>query len=72
MRAAGSERFGFVDEHDGYPIFHGIHEPARVTHQHFRGGTILELPLALGADQNLEKLRGETHANSLGPRCLSR
>jgi hypothetical protein len=71
MEAAESERFGFVDEHDGYPVFYGIHEPARVAYQHFRSGAILELSLALRADQNLEKLRGETHANSLGPRCLS-
>jgi hypothetical protein len=51
---AGSERPGFVDQHDGDPVFHWIDETAGVANQSFGRDTILQIALALGTDQDLE------------------
>src|SRR5919197_1685105 len=64
-----SERLPLIDEHDGDVVFDGVHQAAGVTGQRFGVGTILERPLALGADEDLEEIRSQAH--EAYPRRLS-
>jgi hypothetical protein len=49
-----SERFGFIDQHDGNSVFHRVDQPAAVADQRLGGRAVLEIPFTLGAYQNLE------------------
>jgi hypothetical protein len=61
---ARSERFGFVDQHDRYAVFHWVDQTARMANQDFGGTTVLEFSLALGTNQDLKQLRSEGHVDS--------
>src|SRR3954464_15254451 len=61
-----SERLGFVDQHDGDAVLDGVHKAAGLADQRLRSGPVLQLTLAFRADQNLEELGGQSHADSFG------
>src|SRR5262245_42964553 len=56
-----SEGLRLIDEHNGNVVFHGVHQAARVARQRLRIGPVLQRPLALGADENLEQVGREAH-----------
>src|SRR5712691_2413883 len=63
-----SERLRLIDQHDGDVILHGVDQAARVAHQLLRrlggGGTVLQRPFALGADEEVEQVGGEAPARA--------
>ena len=53
------ERRRLIDEHDRNVVAHRVAQPARVAHEARFRFAILELALALRADENCEQLRGQ-------------
>jgi len=49
---------GFVDQHDGYIVLHGIHAMALRAFQTLRLFTVLKRLFALGANQNFQQVFG--------------
>src|SRR4051812_5494268 len=58
---ACSERRGFVDQHDRDVVAHRIAQAVDGAHEGGLGLPVLELPLALGADEDRQELRRERH-----------
>src|SRR5690606_2629662 len=63
-RRTSLERLRFIKQHDGDPVPHLEHQPALPAHQFLGLRPVLQLTLALGADQDLQQFLVE-HAASL-------
>src|SRR3954468_1312588 len=55
------ERSRLIDQHDGDVVPHRVAQPTLVTDERLLRFTVLELALALGTNQNLEKPRRQAH-----------
>src|SRR5687767_7571348 len=55
------ERCRLIREHDGDVVAHRVSKAARVANERRLFGPILELALALGANENREQLRRKCH-----------
>src|SRR5205085_938996 len=55
------KRSRLIDQHDGNIVSHGVAEAALVTKQCLLRLSILELALALWADEDFKETRGQAH-----------